>query len=259
MDDRYVEQLRLAEVELALAELRRRKPPGASVIEIGGGAGWQARALAAAGYKVRSFDLPDSQFSRTRVFPVEDYDGRHIPAADASFDAAFSSNVLEHIADGEVFQAELRRVLKPDAVAVHILPSATWRLYTSLAHYPWLVKAALDVTRSGGGPTRSADAEIVACAAQRRSKPQLLSRILWSPRHGEKGNALSEVWQFSRWSWTRFFERTGWQVLSRYPNGLFYTGYGLLSDRLSVGARRRLSRILGSSCHVYVLGRRAHS
>jgi hypothetical protein len=139
------------------------------------------------------------------------------------------------------------------------VPSATWRLYTSLAHYPWLVKAALDLVRHRGGPTRSADAEIVACAARKRTKAQLLLRILWSPRHGERGNALSEIWHFSRHSWTRFFERTGWHVLACYPNGLYYTGYGLLNDALSVEARRRLSRLVGSSCHIYVLGRRAHS
>ena len=255
MDDHYVEQLRLSEVKLALAELRSRRPPGSAIVEIGGGAGWQARALSEAGFKVRSFDLPNSQFSDTRVFPIEDYDGRHIPAADASFDAAFSSNVLEHIADEAKFQAELRRVLKPGAITVHILPSATWRLYTSLAHYPWLVKASLDVARDGGCQTRSADAQIVVGAGQKRSALQLLSRVLWSPRHGEKGNALSELWHFSRHAWTGFFVSTGWQILACYPNGLFYTGYGLLTDTLSFQARRRLSHLLGSSCHIYVLAR----
>jgi 2-polyprenyl-3-methyl-5-hydroxy-6-metoxy-1,4-benzoquinol methylase len=109
MDHRFVEQLSLAEVKVALMELYRRKSPGSTLMEIGGGAGWQARALADAGYAVRSFDLPNSEFSGTRVFAIEDYDGRHIPADDASFEIAFSSNVLEHIADAEAFQKELHR------------------------------------------------------------------------------------------------------------------------------------------------------
>ena len=225
------------------------------MIEIGGGAGWQAQAFAATGYSVRSFDLPNSQFSDKRVFPIEDYDGRHIPVADASFDLAFSSNVLEHIADAERFQVELRRVLKPGGIALHILPSATWRLYTSLAHYPWLAKTAIQMVRDRGRPNPSEDAAIVSRAAQKLSKSALLQRVVLSPKHGEKGNALSEIWHFSRFSWTPFFQKAGWLVLSRYPNRLFYTGYCLFDDNLSLETRRRLSYVLGSACQVYVLRR----
>jgi SAM-dependent methyltransferase len=257
VDVRFVEKIRRVEIELVLAEMRSRKPPGSSIIEIGGGAGWQARALSAAGFNVRSFDLPESPFSNSRIFAIEEYDGRHIPAADSSFDMAFSSNVLEHISEVELFQAELHRVLKADAVVVHIVPSATWRAYTSLTHYAWLIKAGLGLMRSKFGQTSSNDAQVAARAAPRRSMLWLFLRVFWSPRHGEKGNALSELYRFSRFRWTRLFQQTGWDVLARYPNRLYYTGYGLLDDRLSIKTRKRLSQLLGSACHVYVLERGA--
>jgi SAM-dependent methyltransferase len=254
MDLDFVRGLRQAELELALTEIASRKPAGSSVVEIGGGGGWQARMLADAGYAVRSFDLAGSQFSAHRVFPIEDYDGHRIPAADAAFDIAFSSNVLEHIAHGRAFQAELHRVLKPDGIAVHLLPTASWRLWTLAAHYPWLVKSGSGVVRAwlgGGGP--SEDAAVVARAAGRRGKAELLRRVVVSPRHGEVGNAVSELWHFSRHRWTPLFEDTGWRVVARDTNGLFYTGYSVLGRQLSLAARRRLSRLLGASCHVYVL------
>ena len=256
MDANFVEVLRCAEADLVLAELRSRKPLGASIIEIGGGAGWQAQQLAEAGYSVRSFDVPSSEFKDKRVFPIEDYDGRTIPAPDATFDVAFSSNALEHIPNADAFQDELRRVLKPDGVAIHIVPSATWRAHTSLAHYPWLAKSAANLIGSRLGWGASSDVHTVARAASRRSKVQLLSLIVVSPRHGEKGNALSEVWHFSRFGWGRHFQQTGWRILSRYPNRLYYTGYGLLDGRLPIARRKQLSPLLGSACHVYVLSRR---
>ena len=61
------------------------------------------------------------------------------------------------------------------------------------------------------------------------------------------------MWRFSRHRWTPLFEETGWRIVSRGTNGLFYTGYSVLGRQLSLAARRRLSRLLGASCHVYVL------
>jgi len=209
--------------------------------------------LTDAGFAVRSFDLAGSQFSAHRTFPIEDYDGHRIPAEDASFDIVFSSNVLEHIPHVRAFQAELHRVLKPDGIAVHLLPTASWRVWTLAAHYPWLVKAGAEAFRATRGGRRSDDSHVVARAAQRRSRTQLVSRILLSPRHGEAGNAVSEIRHFSRHRWTPLFEETGWRVVSRGTNGLFYTGYSVLGWQLSLAARRRLSHLLGASCHVYVL------
>jgi ubiquinone/menaquinone biosynthesis C-methylase UbiE len=153
----FVETLRRAETDPELAELRSRKPFDASMVEIGGGAGWQAQRLTEAGYAVRSFDVASSEVTDKRVFRIEIYDGRQIPTPDASFDVACSSNAnaLEHIPNAGAFQDELRRVQKPDGVAIHIVPSATWRTHTSFAHYPLLAKSAANLigSRLGWGPS----------------------------------------------------------------------------------------------------------
>ena len=132
----HLEQIRRAEGELALGWMRRTKPPPARMIEIGGGTGWQAQEFASAGYDVRSYDLASTEYTANGLFQVRDYDGHRLPEADASADIVFSSNVLEHIPHVVAFQAEMLRVLKPDGFALHILPSAPWRLWTSATHYP---------------------------------------------------------------------------------------------------------------------------
>lgn len=208
----HLQALRESELKL----VRSLLPASGRLLEIGAGAGWQARALAAAGYEVSAIDLPASNYRDARIWPVTDYDGVTLPFAPATFDIVFSSNVLEHIPHVRAFQSEIRRVLRPGGLAVHVLPSASWRAWTSVAH---IVKC-LDIPRL----------------------------------HGEiAGNALTEQFQFSRVWWRRLFRATGWAIERIVPNGLFYTGHSLLDAHLPLDERRLWSRRLGSACHVYVL------
>lgn len=243
----YLEQLRLEELEQAAA----RMPADAAVLEIGAGSGWQARELSKMGFSVSAIDVPDSNYRATRIWPVTEYDGVSIPFSDAAFDVVFSSNVLEHIRHIESFQVEMQRVLKPGGIAVHLVPSATWRLWTSLAHYPFLVKH-LGSRLFGSAKMQSLAGEAGARTRQ-RGMLALTWRVLLSPRHGEFGGPLSELYYFSRFRWDDLFARTGWIMREHAFNRLFYTGYGLMALRLPFAARARLSRLLGSSCHLYVL------
>jgi ubiquinone/menaquinone biosynthesis C-methylase UbiE len=249
MDWQFLQRIRMAETGLALAAISQHKAKGAQVIEIGGGAGWQAQELAAAGYEITSFDLPNSEYAGRRVFPIRDYDGYTIPAPERSCDVIFSSNVLEHIPHVAALQSELHRVLRPGGVAVHLVPSAAWRFWTIAGHYPWVAKAAAESLFAAHTPATAA----VATAVGRHSIAGLAARIVVPPRHGEVGNAFTELWHFSRYRWTPLFEKTGWVVTQRTTNQLFYSGHSLLGPSMGLQARRAVSRVLGSTCHLYVL------
>src|ERR1700722_17640350 len=82
------------------AEIQRIVPcfrPRARILEIGAGTGQQALEISRRGFDVEAIQIPASGYRETRIFPVIDYDGRHIPFPDSSFDIVFSSNVLEHV------------------------------------------------------------------------------------------------------------------------------------------------------------------
>ncbi|NIN68390.1 MAG: methyltransferase domain-containing protein, partial [Anaerolineae bacterium] len=89
----FLEEIRKYELERVMPFLLR----GSSILEIGGGAGWQAKMLAERGFTVVSIDVAGSQYEEYRLWPVQVYDGKHIPFPDNRFDVVFSSNVLEHI------------------------------------------------------------------------------------------------------------------------------------------------------------------
>lgn len=236
--------------EYELAQVLPYFPPAAKVLEIGAGAGWQARLLQERGFSVTAVDLPQSNYAAARIFPIIDYDGRRLPFADRSFDLVFSSHVMEHVPQVLDFQAEVQRVLRPGGRAVYLLPSATGRLWTVLAHYPFLLQVLWGKIRSRAAAKSAAP----AAPAPPRRRPRW--RALFADTHGARGNFLSEIAYCAGGCWRRLFRRSGWKICASRGAGLFYTGYLLGSRRLGIPARRWLSRILGSSSLLFILEKR---
>jgi SAM-dependent methyltransferase len=236
-----LEMLRSAESQILLTHLK----PGMRVLELGGGNGLQASVLQAHGCKVTSIDIPGRQQPEMQHFPVQDYDGIHIPSPESSFDAVFSASVLEHVHDLPALFADIQRVLAPDGFMIHIVPSPVWRFWTSLARYPFL---AGELLRTGVAPSEGDHRSTL------RRIASYAKSLLIEPPHGEYANALVELYYFRRQVWTRLFEKNGWDISESYGNGLFYTGFSTF-PALSIETRKRLARLLGSSCYVFVLRR----
>lgn len=230
--------------------------PGASsgtvrLLELGAGTGQQANVLSGRGYEVVAFDLPTSHYFQERVFPVADYDGSHLPCADQSVDAVFSSHVLEHVVQLDTVLAELRRVMVDDGVAVHVIPSSACRLWSIPAHYVWLARRLLAVVAR---PAQTGPASLPDDGAPRApgSMQQWLA-TLFPMRHGERGSTLSEPYYYSRFWWRKQFERNGYEVVRIDEGGLFYTMTNSLTHRVPLAMRARLARIMGSACNIFVL------
>jgi SAM-dependent methyltransferase len=243
----FAHQIREAELAEALPLL----PGGARILELGAGDGWQANELARAGFQVTAVDVgPPS--SDVQHFPVSRYDGRSLPFEAGSFDAIYSSNVLEHVADFGAIQREVARVLRPGGHAVHCVPSAGWRFWTTAGHPLYAARWALRLSGMSALPKTAA-----AGAALARASGDGFAKLLWlglvPQRHGEHGNALTEVRLFSRSGWNRRFRETGWDVVRVAATRLFYTGNELFGIGLGNAARRRLAAAFGSSTWIYVL------
>lgn len=236
--DRCLRQIRVAELEM----LRDRFTSGARVLEIGGGNGFQAQIIESFGCEVTSIDIPTRRRSAEQFFPVADYDGKTLPFERNTFDIVFSSNVLEHIAWQPQILREIRRVLRGSGIAIHLVPSASWRFWTSLSHYG----AGLRFLLTRNGSNRSID-------NRKRRRTSISWRdVLFAPVHGEYSNQLVEFDAYRRRRWQALFEDNGFVVDAAVGNGIYYSGAMLLSA-LGIDRRRRLARWLGSSCHAFTM------
>jgi ubiquinone/menaquinone biosynthesis C-methylase UbiE len=262
----HLEPIRLYELDKVLSlvsELKTEKK-NLIILEVGAGTGWQAKKLNENGYTVKAIDIEDSDYSDNRIWPITNYDGKRIPFTDNYFDIVFSSNVLEHISHLDEFQIEMQRVLKSDGIAIHIVPSGSWRLWTNIAHYPFIFKMVIKIIYNRIIPVSDgkSDATLENSAIARYSKlpkMELFRKTIFPSRHGEIGTSLSEVYYFSRHSWGAIFRRGGWKIKRAVPNRLFYTCYMIFGSGLCIQLRKYMSYFLGSSCHIFVLEKKITS
>lgn len=233
---------RAHELERILAALS----PGQKVLEVGGETGFQAALLTERGFQIISIDL-EQALDRGLYYPVQAYNGRVVPCADASMDAVFSSHVLEHVEELPAFLEELKRVLKPGGLGVHVMPSSVWRFWTSFSHFPYVLLRLLGLRRPLSGTANYSAGDTV----RRQGLATSVRRALLSGPHGISSNEWIELWRFSAASWRSTFQRAGFEVVSLDGNGIFYSGYELF-PWLGLGVRRRLASWLGSASHLVV-------
>jgi len=232
--------------DLELTRIADFLPRAGRVLDFGAGAGRQALRLQQLGFVVDAVDIEGSPHFANRVFPVRLYDGRTLPFPDAHFDAVLSSNVLEHVRELPLALTELARVLKPDGVGLHVMPSASWRLWTTLAEF-------IAAPRMAFRAVSSRPAGIMADARWRWA-----AAVAWGCRpflfrpHGEEGSALTELGTFTRRAWLRRLGASQFQVARVMPLRLWYTGEVVLGPRLSMSRRTQLAVWLGSATILYV-------
>jgi ubiquinone/menaquinone biosynthesis C-methylase UbiE len=243
--EEHLENLRRAELQTVKSWFK----PNIQVLELGGGSGYQASLIASWGCEVVSIDLPNRSTPSTQYYSVQDYDGANIPFNNESFDIIFSSNVLEHIQNLPPIFTEMHRVLKPDGIAIHVLPNPAWRFWTSLSHYGYLLKYLLGKQNSISG---AKDTPILAKTLHKYGAVQTINRVLFAGPHGEYPNAFSEMYFFSRRRWLNLFKINGFDIDQVMDNRIFYTGYGLFpSTPLKI--RCFMAPFLGSACSIYIM------
>ena len=223
---------------------------GKDALEIGSGAGAQLLEFR----KVcRSAVGIDVSLRPDRLTDIVQYDGKHVPFPDSSFDLIFSSHVLEHIRHQEIIHAEMHRLLRSGGRCVHIVPTASWRIWASLLHYPALMKKLADkLSRNESGSTTHVAASTSETSTSRRWRERL-SYALFQPPHGELGNWFSEHFLFRVSAWRKRFETYGWNIEVAESFGVVVSGHYLLNERLSLQNRRRLASVIGPSSFLFVL------
>ena len=139
-------------------------------------------------------------------------DAQYLPFTSNTFDAIFSSNVLEHIDDLSKCLNELHRVSKKDVVMLHTMPTVWWKLFQFLTHYIYLIKVLIRkfVKSNSNLGTRSHNLNTVSPQVNKRR----LS-VLWPSVHGVSKNHIQELNAFSSYTWEKLFQKYGFKVIKK--------------------------------------------
>lgn len=252
MNLEFLKKVRQYELKKVIESLKRyKKASNIKILEIGAGTGWQALELSKLEYEVYAIDIESSGYKDERIWNIVDYDGVAIPFEDKKFDVVFSSNVLEHIPHIINFQNEMQRVLKDNGIAIHLMPTGTWRFWTILTHYIYISIFLFQIISSKLLKSNYKTNNHIK--SKKLSKKELLIKALIAQRHSEQGNLFSEIYYFSRYYWNKLFFSTKWKIIDYKTNGIYYSGYFVGAKFLSLKTRGFLSKIMGSSCHLYIL------
>ena len=246
----FLHQIRLLELESAIAEMQQLENLSnpVTILEIGSGTGQQAKLLAEHGYKVIALDIPSSAYKHQRIYPILEYDGRHIPCENSTIDIVFSSNVLEHISDIDDFLEEIKRVLTPNGHAIHILPSSSWRFWSNIFHYGWLTKKAFSIFFKKYKTEKN---------TRNEKKTSNLLKTLFPSRHGERGNAVTEIYFYSTYWWIKKFHQKEFTIKKIKNNNLAYTNSFVFKKLIPIKYRVIISYLLGSSCKIYIMKKKS--
>lgn len=91
---------------------------GASVLDVGGGPGYFARAFSDCFYVGLEPNVSELSAAGLSGFGAVRGDGTALPFADNSFDVVYSSNVAEHIPNWQAMGEEMLRVAAPGGLVV---------------------------------------------------------------------------------------------------------------------------------------------
>ena len=106
-----------------LAEIDRRRPPPATLLEIGSGYGMFLAAASGAGYDVRGVELSRTGADHAVLrLGLEVFCGQLADAPAESADVVCFWDTLEHVPDPVEFLREVRRRLAPDGVFALSIP-----------------------------------------------------------------------------------------------------------------------------------------
>jgi len=222
------------------------------VLELGAGDGVQTLALRELFSQVVPIDIAPSGQVPGMVMA----DASKLPFVDGYFDLVFSSNVLEHVSQLEESLNEMKRVLAPNGIMIHSMPTTTWKVVQIVARpvasmikmIKKITPGLIDQTQRSRVTTHVLDPSTTSTVKLWVSKifGQFIPTI-----HGTSNNHIQEFFRFrTRW-WMKKFGEAELRCYRLSPL-FFHSPYGMLPYKF-LYLRERLAVVGLASVRVFWL------
>lgn len=243
-DLRWLNLIRDTEFESAVRNLRDLQIN--NVLELGSGTGYILGKLKKVYPSAIGLEVEGSSYTRLD-HEIQIYDGVNIPTnSELKFDLIISFHVLEHVQDLDGLLSSCYNALSKDGIMVHVLPSPTWRILTTLF---WPLGGLAHISRR---LFFKSDEKIGHSSTGSKVRwIWLLSRAL-PKAHGERGGAITETYYFSKRFWSKVLNTNRFMVIDVMQSHIVYWGNDFIRQGLSIRFRKLLSQIIGSSSNIYI-------
>ena len=185
--------------EGVLKEFSKKK--NIKILELGGDDGYIAKCLADKGYNIISTDISPKFPS---IFPVTKIKDEELDFPSETFDLIFTSHVIAHVKNLELFFREIKRVLKKDGLIINLVPTVSWWITTNFWHYVLTPYNFLKFLKKPKDKDDYKEDNI------NKSQTNLIKNIIWylflHPL-GTSPNFIYELKKFLKNSWIHLFEK----------------------------------------------------
>lgn len=205
-------------------------PENIRILELGGGDGYQAKLISEKGYDVISLDINPRH---PLEFPVKKIDGKNISFPSETFDLVFTSHTIAHIEDTEKTLQEIKRVLKKNGLAIHIVPTTWWSIITNFWHYVLMPKYLCcyfsnqkKLGFKDSSSKKNGGKNIFNNKSDSNSNKGLINYFFLHPL-GTNPSFVHEFFYFSKFYWRKLFKDNGFRIVAIVNGPYSYSGHGL--------------------------------
>ncbi len=217
---------RNAELETIINHLPKEK--NIKILEIGGWDGYMAKKVHDLGYDIISTDLNPKY---PQFFPVSVGNASKLDYESDQFDVIFTAHLIVEVRDVDSFFAECRRVLKPNGLMIHVLPTTTWSIVTNTWHYLLLPKFFINWMRPKNSTADANSSDNNLEIQKQQSTKDKIIDILFLHPIGTNPSFLHDIFCFTKRRWKKVFKNKGFDILNVEDGPYLYSGLYMFPNK----------------------------
>jgi ubiquinone/menaquinone biosynthesis C-methylase UbiE len=236
---KHLQKIRDEEIEIIFSKCP--KDLFENALELGAGNGYQSYQITNYTKKLFSTDFHSkiliNQNTERINYSVCDAENLTKFFAQTKFDFIYSSNLLEHLPNIGQALSEMSRLLKDDAIMVHIVPSVFWKFSNFFLYHLNIATMIFEALTTKGGMTdlkskyKDYDNPQTGNNPKLETKKKSPLRLLLPQIHGISKSNYTEFSYFRKKKWIKRFEQAGFTII-KIKNGPVASGWGFGFDRL---------------------------